>query len=191
MHSCRYAVTAWGQYVRPWDVNSCDCEDDSLKSHQRLCSPFGIIKQQRYKFDSICWVWEHDAASNTLNQRRKYDAAIHISHIHVLYKMVKWEKTMYTTDSWRSPWLLHTDSWQGTKLKGLLQRECNSWCVCVKRVCMCVCLCVCLGKVGWVWMWYKCSDHSIQNHSGLLRTDLHTPLGPLLTHTCIIHGGWI
>lgn len=33
-HSCRYAVTAGGQYMRPWDeVNSWEYKDDSLKSH--------------------------------------------------------------------------------------------------------------------------------------------------------------
>lgn len=39
-HSCRDAVTAGGQYTRLWhEVSSREYEDDSRKSHPRLCDP--------------------------------------------------------------------------------------------------------------------------------------------------------
>ncbi len=136
---------------------------------------------------------KHSAAFNTLHLCRKSNAAIHIPLIlsHTLQKAhLGKDYMMCTTNSIMSPLPLHTPVQQQTHF-GLRHfteassKSCHSWGGGKWKVC------VRIRGGRRAWLQFKCSDHSIQNHSGLLRTDPHTPLGPLLTHTCIIHGSWI
>lgn len=132
--------------------------------------PFGIIKQQKCGFYLICWIWNTVllAPIGTV-QKSKCSFSYSYSYYHTLCKRLMWLYVYHKLNN------VPSQSDNRHTLYSLPWELGGSVCV----------------EGGQVWLQFKCSDHSIQNHSGLLRTDPHTPLGPLLTHTCIIHGSWI
>lgn len=162
--------------MRLWDEgNSCENEDDSLKSHPRLYGRFGIkcycLKSRFYLICCSIWNTVLLESMHLSTAPAEHQMQLFISHL-LLYKNAQLGKDymMFTTNLITTSVLLHTPVRQQTHFgfthfRDASTKNCHSVRACVRA---CVHACVWYGMV---WLQFRCSDHSIQNHSGLLRTD--------------------